>query len=83
MPTFGRSWPCISQFERVLIGAAWVLTGYRLDVEEKFTVGRYHADGVSGGEVSGQFWRDTAIPLLWQRKQQAHARKFWQFWKTK
>ena len=68
-------------FEAAIIGAVWVLTGYRLDREEQFKVNRYNQSGISGGIVNCRFWLETAIPLLWQRQAQLKPQKFWQFGK--
>ena len=57
-------------FEAAIIEAVWQLTGNRLDeCEQWFYVARYnHQNGLSAGGVSCVFWRQTALPLLWQRQ---------------
>ena len=53
---FGKDMPPERhRFEAAIIGAVWVLTGYRLDREEQFKVNRYNQGGISGGIVSCRF----------------------------
>lgn len=58
-------------FEQAVIEAVRVLTGGHLDTGKDFYVERYDfGGGMSSGCVNCRFWLETAIPLLWQRRQQ-------------
>jgi hypothetical protein len=43
------------------------LTGHPVSHSELIFLEKYDHGGMSGGTVSPEFWRDTAIPLLRQR----------------
>jgi hypothetical protein len=47
------------------------LTGKPISSERAIKVERYDQSGMSGGMVSTDFWRDTAIPLLLERFRKA------------
>lgn len=55
------------QLEQLLAQAFETLTGHPITSEKFFSVERFPRDGMSGGMVSPQFWRETAVPLLLER----------------
>lgn len=55
------------QLEQLLAQAFETLTDRPITAEKHFPVARYPRGGMSGGLVSPQFWRETAVPLLLSR----------------
>ena len=55
------------QLEQLLTQAFETLTGRPITAEEFIAVARFPRSGMSGGMVSPQFWRETAVPLLLSR----------------
>ena len=47
------------------------LTGKPISTVRAIKIERYDQGGMSGGMVSTEFWRDTALPLLLQRFRKA------------
>lgn len=56
----------VAAWERELVGMFEQLTGSDL-ARDIIPVRRLDHRGMSGGLVSGKFWRDTAVPLLVER----------------
>ncbi len=55
------------QLKQLLIQAFATLTGQPLTTETHIRVERFPRIGISGGMVSPEFWRETAVPLLLKR----------------
>ena len=55
------------QLEQLLTDAFETLTGQPLTTETFIPVARFPRGGMSGGMVSPQFWRETAVPVLLTR----------------
>jgi hypothetical protein len=55
------------QLAQLLAQAFETLTGQPITAEKHFSVERFPRGGMSGGMVSPQFWRETAVPLLQAR----------------
>ncbi len=49
---------------RVLTTAFREATGHSLNACEMVRIDRFDTGGMSGGMISGEFWRETAIPLI-------------------
>jgi hypothetical protein len=56
-----------AQLEQLLTQAFETLTGQPITTETPIRVDRFPRSGMSGGMVSAQFWRETAVPLLLSR----------------
>lgn len=56
-----------TQLEQLLTQAFETLTGQPLTAETHIRIDRFPRSGMSGGMVSAQFWRETAVPLLLKR----------------
>jgi hypothetical protein len=57
------------QLEQLLTQAFETLTGHPISTEKHIPVERFPRGGMSGGLVSPEFWRETAVPLLLTRFQ--------------
>ncbi len=55
------------QVAQLLAQAFETLTGQPITAEKHFFVEQFAHGGMSGGIVSPQFWRETAVPLLQAR----------------
>lgn len=55
------------QLEQLLAQAFETLTGQPIAAEKFIAVERFPRSGMSGGMVSPEFWRETAVPLLLKR----------------
>ena len=62
-----------AQLEQLLTQAFETLTGQPITAEKHFGVARFPRSGMSGGMVSPQFWRETAVPLLLTRYKKTQA----------
>lgn len=60
-----------SELERMLQSLFLQLTGSPLHTRGPVFVARYAKGGMSGGMVSPEFWKETAVPLLVSRYQAA------------
>ena len=56
-----------AQLEQLLAQAFKTLTGQSITSEKFISVERFPRVGMSGGLVSPEFWRETAVPLLQAR----------------
>lgn len=56
-----------AQLAHLLTQAFAMLTGQPITSEMLIAVDRFPRGGMSGGLVSPQFWRETAVPLLLTR----------------
>ena len=56
-----------AQLEQLLTEAFETLTGQPITTETHIRIDRFPRSGMSGGMVSAQFWRETAVPLLLKR----------------
>ncbi len=56
-----------AQLEQLLSQAFETLTGQPITAEKFVAVERFPRSGMSGGMVSPEFWRETAVPLLLKR----------------
>lgn len=56
-----------AQLEQMLAELFELFTGQPLTTETFIQVERFPRSGMSGGLVSPQFWRETAVPLLLNR----------------
>ena len=52
------------QLQQLLAQAFEILTGQSITAEKHFFVEQFAHGGMSGGMISPQFWRETAVPLL-------------------
>jgi hypothetical protein len=59
------------QIEQLLARAFEALTGHPITSEKHIAVERFPRTGMSGGMVSPEFWRETAVPLLLSRFESA------------
>lgn len=57
------------QLVQLLVKAFETLTGQPITTEQHIPVERFPRGGMSGGFVSPEFWRETAVPLLQARFQ--------------
>lgn len=55
------------QLEHLLTETFQALTGQPITAEKFIPVERFPRGGMSGGMVSPEFWRETAVPLLLKR----------------
>ncbi|MCA9918628.1 MAG: hypothetical protein KC445_11790 [Anaerolineales bacterium] len=55
------------QLAQQLLQAFEALTGQPITAEKFIAVERFPRSGMSGGMVSPEFWRETAVPLLLER----------------
>ncbi|MBK7896377.1 MAG: hypothetical protein WAS33_04680 [Candidatus Promineifilaceae bacterium] len=56
-----------AQLEQLLTELFETLTGQPITAEKFIPVERFPRGGMSGGMVSPEFWRETAVPLLLSR----------------
>lgn len=61
------------QLEQLLSQAFETLTGQPITSEKFIAVDRFPRSGMSGGLVSPEFWRETAVPVLLTRYQEMMA----------
>ncbi len=55
------------QLMAMLAGAYMALTGHSIEGTEQFVVNRYAHGGMSSGQISPEFWKIKAMPLLRER----------------
>ena len=53
-----------AELRDLLTSAFALLTGHRLDGVDAIRVERFPRTGMSGGQVSPRWWRETAVPML-------------------